>query len=134
MDRELLISRLRTVLETSALELVFAYLFGSFARGDQKDSSDVDLAVYYREPPRPSLNSPPACLEADLVRELGREVQVIDLHRAPPDLVFRILRDKVVLLDRDKSLRIRFEVRARNEFWDLEPILDIVRKKKRSSA
>ena len=134
MDRELLIARLRKALESAAPGLVFAYLFGSFARGDQKESSDVDLALYYREPPRSGLDSAPACVEADLVRELGREVQVIDLHRAPPDLVFRILRDKLVLLDRDKPLRIRFEVRARNQFWDVEPILDIVRKKKRSSA
>ena len=92
------------------------------------------MAVYYRDPPSSTLDSAPARLEADLAREFGREVQVVDLARAAPDLVFRVLRDKLVLLDRDKSLRIRFEVRSRNEFWDLEHVLDIVRKKRRSSA
>jgi hypothetical protein len=37
--------------------------------------------------------------------------------------VHRILRDGKLLLDRDPPARIRFEVKARNEFFDLEPFL-----------
>jgi len=45
------------------------------------------------------------------------------LNRAPVDLVHRVLRDGILLLDRDPSGRIRFEVRARNEYFDLLPHL-----------
>jgi hypothetical protein len=39
------------------------------------------------------------------------------------DLVHRVLRDGVLLLERDRSARIRFEVRARNDYFDLLPHL-----------
>jgi len=34
-----------------------------------------------------------------------------------------VLRDGRLVLDRDPSVRIQFEVRTRNEAFDLEPIL-----------
>lgn len=41
---------------------------------------------------------------------------------APPDLVHRVLRDGARLVDRDRAKRIRFEVDARNRFFDMQPI------------
>jgi hypothetical protein len=38
-------------------------------------------------------------------------------------LRIRVLRDGRLLVDRDPSARIAFEVRTRNEAFDLEPIL-----------
>ena len=34
-----------------------------------------------------------------------------------------MLRDRQLLLDRDRSARLRFEVRSRNEYFDLLPVL-----------
>jgi hypothetical protein len=48
---------------------------------------------------------------------------VVVLNSAPADLVHRVLRDGQLLLDRDRSRRIRFEVKARNEYFDLQPVL-----------
>jgi hypothetical protein len=61
-------------------------------------------------------------MEGDLERLLGRPVQIVVLNTAPSDLVHRVLRDGKMLVDRDRAARIRFEVRARNEFFDLEPV------------
>jgi hypothetical protein len=55
-------------------------------------------------------------------------VQVIVLNDAPPDLVHRVLRDGVLVLDRDPPLRVHFEVRARNEYFDVKPFLDQYRR------
>jgi uncharacterized protein len=49
---------------------------------------------------------------------------VVILNRASADLVHRVLRDGKLLVDRNPSVRIAFEVRARNEFFDLKPVLD----------
>jgi len=38
-------------------------------------------------------------------------------------LIHRVLRDGKLVLDRDPSLRIRFEVQARNRYFDLLPFL-----------
>jgi uncharacterized protein len=100
-----------------------AYLFGSVARGEAGPRSDVDVAVLHEtEPPR-GLAGLGLRLEGDLERLLGLPVQLVVLDRAPVDLVHRVLRDGRLLADHDRSRRIAFEVRSRNEFFDLEPIL-----------
>jgi hypothetical protein len=75
-------------------------------------------------PPAATLGGLPLDLEADLERLLHVRTQVVVLDRAPADLVHRVLRDGTLLVDRDRARRIAFEVRARNEFFDLKPILD----------
>ena len=104
-------------------EAAAVYLFGSVARGDDRPGSDVDLGILYRRDPPPTFEGLPLRLEGEIERLLGRPVQVVTLNTAPADLRARVLRDGVLLLDRDPSLRIRFEVRTRNEWFDLRPIL-----------
>ena len=67
--------------------------------------------------------------EADLERQVGVPVQVVILNNAPPDLAHRVLRDGRVLLERDRSARLRFEVRTRNLYFDLEPFLTRYRRR-----
>jgi predicted nucleotidyltransferase len=105
--------------EAAGEPIVAAYLFGSVARGTDRKGSDVDVAVLYEKSPA-GLDR--FALEGEIERFLRRPVQVVSLERAPADLVHRVLRDGKLLLDRDRSRRIAFEVRARNEYFDLEPI------------
>jgi predicted nucleotidyltransferase len=125
MDLEPLSSALRGFFRDGPPDVMAVYLFGSRARETATASSDVDVAVLYAEPPAPSLEGlgPALDIEADLERMLGLPVQVVILNQAPVDLVHRVLRDGKLLIDRDPSRRIRFEVKARNEFFDLQPIL-----------
>ena len=51
------------------------------------------------------------------------EVDLVVLNEVPVDLRTRVLRDGRLLVDRDPSARIAFEVRTRNEAFDLEPVL-----------
>jgi hypothetical protein len=62
-------------------------------------------------------------IAADLERELSRPADVVVLNRAPADLVHRVLRDGILVCENDPSLRIRFEVAKRNEYFDLLPML-----------
>ena len=104
-------------------EAAAVYLFGSVARGDDRPGSDIDLGILYQRDPPATLDGLPLQLEGDIERLLGRATQVVTLNTAPADLRARVLRDGVLLLDRDPALRIRFEVRTRNEWFDLQPIL-----------
>jgi predicted nucleotidyltransferase len=121
--REPIVGALRGSLAMAGPEVVAAYLFGSVARGEAGPASDVDVAVLLSPEPSPVYASLELRLEGDLERALARSVEVVVLNLAPIDLVHRVLRDGILLLDREPSTRVRFEVRARNEYFDLLPFL-----------
>lgn len=99
------------------------YLFGSRGRGDERSDSDVDVGVLFAKQPPPRLDGPVAELESQLENDLGLPVQLVALNTAPPDLVHRVLRDGEIVCDADPAHRIRFEVKSRNEYFDLLPFL-----------
>jgi predicted nucleotidyltransferase len=115
-----LIDALRAALANASC--VAAWLFGSHARGDARVDSDVDVAVLFGRPRPTRLEELPVALLASLERAAGREVDLVILDGADPDLIHRVLRDGILLAEHDPSARIAFEVRARNEYFDLAPV------------
>jgi predicted nucleotidyltransferase len=75
-----------------------AVLFGSVARGDAGEASDVDLLVRVRGGWKERVATALALEEA-----LGCPVQLVDLDRAPALLLADVLRDGRVLADRDRE-------------------------------
>lgn len=123
-ERDQVVARLRSFFTTYDADVVAAYLFGSTARGQARPGSDVDVAVLLAAPPPATLASIPVELESALTHDLGITTQVVILNRSPVDLVKRVLRDGILIAERDRSRRIAFEVRARNAYWDLLPVLE----------
>lgn len=113
--------RLRDAL-TRALEardeVLEAYLFGSRAEGGAQPHSDVDVAVYVSEIP-PAPFGYEAELTADLMSALGEnDVDVVLLHRAPPLLYHRVLRDGIRLFSRDPMATTAREGAALSRYCD----------------
>ena len=100
-----------------------AYLFGSRARGASHAASDVDLGILFQ--------GGDAMRALDLAGTLERAtrvpVDVIDLEHASPDVIHRVLRDGILLVERDKGRRVRFEVASRAAYLDLLPVLRRIR-------
>lgn len=125
-----LVERLRAFLD--GLEgIVCVYLFGSVARGSARPDSDVDVAVLFERDSPSTLAESGVGVSGELERRLGCAVDLVVLNRASADLVHRVLRDGIVVVDRDPSTRMRFEVRARNAYFDLKPVLDEYRRVRR---
>jgi uncharacterized protein len=123
MDRELIVQRLREYFAAGHDDVAAVYLFGSFARGKAKATSDVDIAVLYRGEPDTSHLESAIRMADELFYLVDRKVDVVVLNHAPPDLSHEVLRRGELVMERDPSLRIAFEVRARNAFFDLLPTL-----------
>ncbi len=115
--------KIQKFFQEDSQDVVCVYLFGSEARGTARDDSDVDIAVLYTKTPPSTLEGLGLDLEGDLEQYLSRPVDLVILNRAPVDLVHRVLRDGLLVFERDASARIRFEVKARNEYFDLLPFL-----------
>jgi hypothetical protein len=128
MDAASIDARLRSFFEADARGAIAVYLFGSVARNEARAGSDVDVGVLFEADPPGTLDAPQFVLEGDLERLVGVPVQVVALNRASSDLVHRVLRDGRLILDRDRSARIRFEVRSRNEYFDMARIRAMYRR------
>jgi predicted nucleotidyltransferase len=117
------VEQLRQYFVTSHEGLVCVYLYGSLARGEDHARSDADIAVLYERALPPTLHGLGLDLAAQLERCLTRSVDLLVLNRAPVDLIHRVLRDGILVYEGDRSARIQFEVKARNEYFDLLPYL-----------
>jgi predicted nucleotidyltransferase len=104
-------------------EVAAAYVFGSVVAGTARPESDVDIAVLFATPPPHTLDSARFALAGELEAALGAPVDLVVLNDAPVDLSIRVLRQGRLVVDRNPSARIGFEVRTRNEAFDLEPVL-----------
>jgi predicted nucleotidyltransferase len=104
--------------------VVAAYLFGSQAAGTATKLSDDDIAVIL-EPGVPSPGSVQAALMSDLMLVLRRsDVDVVVLNSAPPLLKERAISRGRLIYCRDETARVRFEVAARREYFDTQPLRD----------
>jgi predicted nucleotidyltransferase len=103
------LSRLRSALRTEP-NVSIAVVFGSVARGDDDDASDLDLLVALRDPGL----QPQVALTERLRGRTGMALEVVALEDAwrHPSLMLDILRDGRVLVDRDARWP---DLRAQNE-------------------
>ncbi len=110
-------------------DIVAAWLFGSTARGDDLKDSDVDVAVLLASGPPSSIADHVALtnLADELQISVPRHIDVVAVNAAHPELVHRVLRDGILLHETDHHRRILFEVKARNEFFDMQSIWDSYR-------
>ena len=122
VDRDQALAKLRGRLTPIPDGVVAVYLFGSVARGQASAASDVDIGVLYEVTPPPTLEGLGFDLAYDLELAIRNSVDIVVLNRAPSDLVHRVLRDGIIVVERDRARRIAFEVQARNEYFDLAPI------------
>jgi uncharacterized protein len=88
--------------------VVFAYLFGSVARGKQTLFSDIDIALYFSE--GVDFVSEKLNILGKLIDDLETDdVDLVVLNTAPLPLQARVLRHREVLVDRNPHLRHAFE-------------------------
>lgn len=110
---------LAQVLERDA-RVAYGFLFGSVARGRARADSDVDVALGLVDGAQ---MDPLAIgrLVSDLERASGHTVDLVLLHEAPPALAYRVFRDGVVLMTRDRSALVERKVRAVLDYLDFQP-------------
>ena len=102
-------------------DVVFAYIFGSYATGKRREGSDVDIAIYTRRSMgwREYIR-----LIFELEDKLGVSVDVVDLRTAPLLLAYEVITKGIVVIDRNREERVNFETKILKEFLDLKPRLE----------
>jgi hypothetical protein len=98
-------------------QILFAYLFGGLTRENISPLSDVDIALYVKEPDRVDYLS----LYTEISNQLGTdELDLVILNKASLSLAGRILMSREVLFDRDPFFRHNYESLTLRKFFDFQ--------------
>ena len=102
-------------------EVIWAYLFGSRARGLAGPGSDWDVAVWFARMEAFARLTSRLDLQSHLADILGAPVDLVDLNEASPLLCHEVLRGRIVLVDKDPVARAIWELKATGEYLDWLP-------------
>jgi len=111
-------------------EIEFAYLFGSVLKRDLAKADDIYIAIFFKD----SLSAEKIIqkkikLESLLSIKLGKEIEISPLNFSDPLFTHQVLSNKLVLVDRNHRLRLIEEAKWRNEYFDMQPLWKVYRKK-----
>lgn len=125
MDRNRIRSLVIPIFENESI-IVAAYLFGSIATGTENPMSDIDIAVL-------TLNGD-ANHSAAITRKLtvllsealdSMKVDLVCLCGADLALRYNVVRNGILIYERDPVDRVRFERNAMNEYIDMVPLWNV---------
>lgn len=119
MEQNQIISELKDYCERKGFLL--SYLFGSRALGKAGFLSDYDIAVLCAPSSGPELMYQIAHELAGTLRT--DKIDVINLSAAPLELQYRIIKEGVLLHEKDRYIRVEFEANVLSRYFDFLPVL-----------
>jgi len=99
-----------------------AILFGSTARGTQRNDSDIDIGIVPEDPELP-LNEE-LTLQTELSRVSGRQVDLVRLDRASTLLRWQVVRYGRALVEAEPFAAARFTADTVAEYLDFAPAFE----------
>ena len=108
----------------SSSPVLFAYLFGSCARGEALPKSDIDIAIFVsRDFPKKDYLELELNLSIELDKlGLGAETEVRVINKLPLLMRGEILTEGHLIYCLDDSTRVEFETITRDEYFDFLPL------------
>lgn len=104
-------------------EVQFIYLFGSFAKGEGREDSDIDLAIYGDS----MFDTYELFIIAnELSFIINRDVQLIDLRDVSTVFSAQIVGNKEVLFCRDENLCFEYDIKAFKNYIKLNEERQVV--------
>ncbi|NWF75546.1 MAG: nucleotidyltransferase domain-containing protein [Nitrospirae bacterium] len=97
----------------------FAFIFGSYVKGRQKRGSDLDVAVFFKNPPEGLDLLGYTNKLSDI---LEKEVHLVVLNNAPPLLRHQIVKYGIRLIKKDESLYTRFREKTMTDYEEYKNV------------
>ena len=124
MNREKLITVLKEILEKEK-EILFAYLYGSYALNTIHPKSDIDIAVYLIPSNINDYIQKEKELTAALITKLHNDsVDLRILNTLPFLLKYKVIKEGIPIIIKDEAERVDFETMIMNRFFELKPYLE----------
>lgn len=110
------------------------YLFGSFARNQQRAKSDIDLAFLVDREQYAidvfTCTAPLNLVAARMGMQLNQVVDVTILNSASLEIAYEIVAGGECLFERDPEKRLQYELKIRGMYFDFRPFLHELRRER----
>jgi predicted nucleotidyltransferase len=110
------------------------YLFGSFARHQQREGSDIDLAFLVDQEQYSTdvfkCTAPLHMIAARMGMELDRVVDVTLMNSASLEIAYEIVTGGECLFECDSEQRLQYELKIRGMYFDFRPFIYELRKER----
>ncbi len=91
----------------------FALAFGSYAKGKQKQGSDLDLALYFKRPP---VGLEALDMKSKYSRYMQAEVDIVVLNNASAFLRHQVIKNGIRLFISDEPVYRRFREKTMTDY------------------
>ena len=92
------------------------YLFGSYARGNAKPISDIDICIITkRDVPKP--------VKEDILSNSSKKVDISIFWDLPPMIRFRVLKEGKLLYKKDEIALQRVKIDTLKSYLELQPMI-----------
>ncbi len=118
MKNDRLISTIRKFFENIP-NIVAVYLFGSAVQNGTKKPRDIDIAVLFQYPRVPD-GLKLIELQGELSDLLHKSVDLVALNNASPILMMQVLKKGKCILERNRTLHMKFLVQVVARYEDLK--------------
>ncbi|MCL4492088.1 MAG: nucleotidyltransferase domain-containing protein [Nitrospirae bacterium] len=115
--------------------LIAIYVYGSFAKGTARNSSDIDLAFvfnekFYKDDPFRALQRA-ELLSAEVSKRMRRAIDTVVLNGCSLSFTYHAVREGACVYEKNSAGRILYEVVLDNKYQDFMPFIEELRDKKR---
>ena len=122
LDQKTLI-QLKKALSKQPIKI--AYLYGSYARGQETPKSDIDIAVVLESESKIADYEISVNLQNE-VKTGTSEIEVREIKSDTEPVFLRsVLKDRIVLFAKNEKERVNFETRAMKKFFDTQHLRNL---------
>ncbi len=117
-DKSAIVKELTDALKTHT-EISFGYLHGSFIQ--EGGFKDIDVAIYLKGTPASPLQYE-LRMETELMKVVGRySVDVRTLNSSPLSFKYNVIKEGIILIERDADVRADFYEDTIKHYFDFAP-------------
>ncbi|WP_051531492.1 type VII toxin-antitoxin system MntA family adenylyltransferase antitoxin [Clostridiisalibacter paucivorans] len=103
--------------------IVFSYIFGSYAKGENRESSDIDIAIYLKN--NQISTDKYLSLLYDIMSISNKKVDLVILNDSPPLIKHEVYTEGILLFTKDKETLTNYKVKTLFEYEDMKYYLNM---------